>query len=447
MRASPEQIDDSPPLWEQWAAGFVIFMMTGALIAPVLAPDQAETPILRMVWLPVYAVTAGLIAFRFEKIIRAWPAWLILFGLIALAYVSKYWSIDPEVTSRRVIAMAINSAFAVYVGCVFRGAPLPRMLMNTCLVMAIGSLIMVFAFPRIGVHQMDNAGLWRGLWYEKNQMGLVMVVGAVSSAAVLAADHLAGNGRKPWVPLMAFGLTTLLVMATQSKTSLLCWLLGVGMIGFWWLLKQGGAAITIVAVWFAVVTSSLAAWLWNTDSAAILQALGKDPSLTGRTLIWEALMRRVAERPMTGYGFSAFWGVDSIPAREIRLETQWPVPSAHNGWIDLLVQLGWPGAIFVGAVMLVSAILVIVRLNGMGAREGYWSIAYLTVFTALSLSESVLLTHANLPWILMLAIMSRAMTYDPIPVRAPLARPAARAYQNRSRIASDYVNGRRPLRF
>ncbi|WP_438852064.1 O-antigen ligase family protein [Brevundimonas nasdae] len=447
MRASPEQIDDSPPLWEQWAAGFVIFMMTGALIAPVLAPDQAETPILRMVWLPVYAVTAGLIAFRFEKIIRAWPAWLILFGLIALAYVSKYWSIDPEVTSRRVIAMAINSAFAVYVGCVFRGAPLPRMLMNTCLVMAIGSLIMVFAFPRIGVHQMDNAGLWRGLWYEKNQMGLVMVVGAVSSAAVLAADHLAGNGRKPWVPLLAFGLTTLLVMATQSKTSLLCWLLGVGMIGFWWLLKQGGAAITIVAVWFAVVTSSLAAWLWNTDSAAILQALGKDPSLTGRTLIWEALMRRVAERPMTGYGFSAFWGVDSIPAREIRLETQWPVPSAHNGWIDLLVQLGWPGAIFVGAVMLVSAILVIVRLNGMGAREGYWSIAYLTVFTALSLSESVLLTHANLPWILMLAIMSRAMTYDPIPVRAPLARPAARAYQNRSRIASDYVNGRRPLRF
>ena len=447
MRASPGQIDDSPPLWEQWAAGFVIFMMTGALIAPVLAPDQAETPILRMVWLPVYAVTAGLIAFRFEKIIRAWPAWLILFGLIALAYVSKYWSIDPEVTSRRVIAMAINSAFAVYVGCVFRGAPLPRMLMNTCLVMAVGSLIMVFAFPRIGVHQMDNAGLWRGLWYEKNQMGLVMVVGAVSSAAVLAADHLAQNGRKPWVPLMAFGLTTLLVMATQSKTSLLCWLLGVGMIGFWWLLKQGGAAITIVAVWFAVLTSSLAAWFWNTDSAAILQALGKDPSLTGRTLIWEALMRRVAERPMTGYGFSAFWGVDSIPAREIRLETQWPVPSAHNGWIDLLVQLGWPGAIFVGAIMLVSAILVIVRLNGMGAREGYWSIAYLTVFTALSLSESVLLTHANLPWILMLAIMSRAMTYDPIPVRAPLARPAARAYQNRSRIASDYVNGRRPLRF
>lgn len=448
MRASPDQIDDSgrPPLWEQWAAGFVVFMLTGALIAPVIAPDQGETPILRLIWLPVYAVTAGLLVFRFDKVIRAWPAWLMVAGLVGLAYVSQYWSIDPEVTDRRVIAMAINSAFAVYLGAVFRGASLPRVLMYTCLVMAVGSLIMVFAFPQIGVHQLDNAGLWRGLWYEKNQMGLVMVVGAVSAAASLAADNLAGNGRRPWIPLLTLALTTLLVIATQSKTSLLCWMLGVGMVGGWWTLKQGGAAVTVAAVWLAVVMAVGGAWLWTSDSAAILEALGKDPSLTGRTLIWEALMRKVAERPWTGYGFSAFWGVDSIPAREIRLETQWPVPSAHNGWIDLLVQLGWPGAVAVGTIMAISAVMILARLNSMGAREGYWSIGYLSVFIALSLSESVLLNHASLPWTLMLAILARAVTFDPAPVRAPLARPALWAYQNRPRIASDYVNGRRPLR-
>lgn len=452
MRASPVQTsDDSPPLWEQWAAGFVVFMLTGALIAPLVAPDQAETPVLRLMWLPVYAVIAGLIVFRFDRVIRAWPAWLMMFGLVGLAFASQYWSIDPGVTERRVIAMAINSAFAVYLGARFRNAALPRLLMHTGLVMAVGSLVMVFAYPKVGVHQFDNAGLWRGLWYEKNQMGLVMVVGAVSSAATLAADHIAGRKGGFWTALVALALTTLLVLATQSKTSLLCWMLGVGMVGGWWALKQGGAVVTVVGVWLGVVTVASATWLWNSDSAAILEALGKDPSLTGRTLIWEALMRKVAERPWTGYGFSAFWGVDSIPAREIRIETQWPVPSAHNGWIDLLVQLGWPGAVAVGALMAVSAILIVARLSGLGAREGYWSIAYLAVFTALSLSESVLLTHANLPWVLMLAITARAVTFDPAPVRAParapLARPALRAYQNRLRIASDYVNGRRPLRF
>jgi len=440
---------EEPPPWERLAAGFVVFMLTGALIAPVLAPDQGETPVLRLIWIPVYAVIAGLVVYRFEKVIRAWPAWLILGGLVLLAYASKYWSIDPAVTQRRVIAMAINSAFAVYVGAVFRGAALPRMLMWTCLVMAIGSLVMVFAFPRIGVHQYDNAGLWRGLWYEKNQMGLVMVVGAVSAAATLAADQIAGTLRRPWAALLALVLCTLLVLATQSKTSLLCWLLGVGMVAGWWVLKQGGAAITVAAIWLAVVASALGAWIWNSDSALILEALGKDPSLTGRTLIWEALMRKVAERPWTGYGFSAFWGEDSIPAMQIRLETQWPVPSAHNGWIDLLVQLGWPGAVAVGGVMAISGVLILTRTNGLGAREGYWSVAYLAVFTALSLSESVLLTHANLPWVLMLAILARAVTFEAPPVHAPLAPRPARAYQSRPRIAPDYVNGparRRPVR-
>jgi hypothetical protein len=97
--------------------------------------------------------------------------------------------------------------------------------------------------------------------------------------------------------------------------------------------------------------------------------------------------------------------------------------------------------------MAVSAVMILARLNGMGAREGFWSLGYMTGFFVLSLSESVLLTHANLPWVLMLAILARAVTFDPVPVRPPLARPAQRAYQNRLRIASDYVNGRRPLRF
>lgn len=445
MVHAPDISDDaavSPPLWEQLAAGFVIFMLTGALLGPVLAPDQGETPILRLAWLPVYALTAGLLLLRFDRVIRAWPAWLMVFALVALAYASKYWSIDPGVTGRRTIALAINSAFALYLGSAFRGVALPRLLMHTGLLMAVGSLAMIFALPHIGVHQLDNAGLWRGLWYEKNQMGLVMVVAAVSAAACLAVD-----ARRPWVPLITLALATLLILGTQSKTSLLCLMLGVGLIGAFWTMRQGGAAITVASIWLGVVLAAGGFWFWETSSDLVLEALGKDPSLTGRTLIWESLMRKVAERPWTGYGFSAFWGRESIPAAFVRQETQWPVPSAHNGWIDLLVQLGWPGAVAAGALIATAAVLVVGRLGGMGAREGYWSLAYLAVFLLLSLSESVLMNHAGLPWTLMLAIVARAVSFESAPVRAALARPAARAYQNRPRIAPDYVNGRRPLRF
>lgn len=430
-------VDPGPPLWEQAAAIVVIMMLTQAFIGPVFAPSQEETPILRLVWLPVYAIIGGLIGLRPAVLVRAWPAWLILGVLILQAFASKWWSIDPGVTQRRVIAMAISSAFAIYLGVAFTGRHLPRMLMLASLLMGVGSLIMVVVNPTIGVHQLENAGLWRGLWYEKNQMGLVMSAGAVAAAACLASD-----ARRRLLPAITLLVTTILVLATQSKTSLLCLILGVGAVGGLWAMKRGGAAFSIVAIWFGVVLTAVAAFIFITDPATVLKALGKDPSLTGRTDIWEALMREVAERPWTGFGYQAFWGRESVPAAFIRAETQWPVPSAHNGWIDLLIQLGWPGAVTVGLTVAVATVVTLFRIPGSGAREGYWAVAYLMVFLLLTLSESVLLSHANLPWTLLLAILARALAFEADPVRAPLATPRRRAYQTTPRIAAHSAHAR-----
>ncbi|WP_226633810.1 O-antigen ligase family protein [Brevundimonas poindexterae] len=445
-RARPDSVPGAgadplpaPPLWEQVAAGFVIVMLTGALIGPVFAPDQGETPILRLIWLPVYAVTLGLILNRAGRMFAAWPAWLILGLLTLLALASRYWSIDPGVTDRRVIALFMTSAFAIYLGAAFTGAQLPRLLMHTGVVMAVGSLVMVLAFPSIGIHQFDNAGLWRGLWYEKNQMGIVMVASSIAAAAVLASPGQAG--RSPWPALFTLMLCVFLTLATQSKTSLLSLLLGLGVIGGLWAMRRGGPALSVVLVWGAITCAGIGLLVWQQNSALILEALGKDPSLTGRTDIWESLMRRVAERPWTGYGYSAFWGKESVPAHYVRLETGWLVPSAHNGWIDLLVQVGWPGAIMVGLVMLITLIALIVRLGGQGFREGGFSLAYLLVFAVLSASESVLLSHANLPWALFLALTARALTPDPLPrrhrVTVPLARRREGAYLTSPRIVSN----------
>ena len=420
----------------------VIVMLTGALIGPVFAPTQEETPALRLVWLPVYGLIAGLIAMRFDRVARAWPAWIALLMLVALAYASKYWSIDPATTGRRVIAMAITGAFAVYLGAAFRGAALPRLLTHAALLMAVGSLVMVFAFPSIGVHSDVNAGLWRGLWYEKNQMGIVMVAGATAATAALAS----GDPRR-FVPSLTLALTTGLVLATQSKTSLLCLMLGVGVVAGLWTLRRGGPAFAVVMVWFGVVASAFGVWVWSTHSVAILEALGKDPSLTGRTDIWESLMRRVSERPWTGYGYNAFWGKESVPAAFVRQETGWTVPSAHNGWIDVLVQLGWPGAILVGTLTALTVMITLFRVSVAGVREGWWALGYFAAFFLLSLSESILLSHQNLPWVLFLAMMTRAVLPDAAPVRATLARRSTGAYQTGSRIAAQSVNAsrRRPV--
>ena len=439
LTTEPDPPTYEPPLWERLAAGFVMFMISQALVGPVFAPTQEETPILRLVWLPVYAVVAGLIAFRAPQLVRAWPAWLLVGLTVLLAFASKYWSIDPEVTQRRTLALAIASGFAVYLGAAFRSPHLPRLLMHTGLVLAVGSLLMVFLNPTIGVHQADNAGLWRGLWYEKNQMGMIMVASAIAAAACLASPD-----RRRLLPGLTLLFSVVLVLATQSKTSLLCLLIGLGLVGGFCAMRKGGPAFAVVAIWMAVVGAGVLAELWLTDSAEVLRALGKDPSLTGRTDIWEAVMRRLSERPMTGYGYAAFWGKDSVPADMIRAETGWIVPSAHHGWLDLLVQIGWPGMGFVASVVALAFAAALARVRGLGAREGWFSIAYLAVFLTLSFSESVLLTHANLPWVLVLAILTRGLMTEPVAstaYRGRLASAPARPYGNAPRIAPHYRHG------
>ena len=409
--------EPSPPLWEEAAVIFVIVMMTGALIGPVFAPTQVETPVLRLVWLPVYAIIVALLIMRADKVVRVWPAVLILGSLVLYAWASQYWSIDAETTSRRVISLAMTGAFSIYLGAAFEGPHLPRMLMRAGVLMGLGSFVMVLAFPSIGLHVDVNAPLWRGLWYEKNQMGFVMVAVAIGAAACLATDD-----RRRLLPATALVMSSVLVLATQSKTSLLC--LGVGLcliIGLF-LLRRGGPAFAVVAIWFVVIVGAASVWFIMTDPAAVLDLLGKDPTLTGRTLIWDSLMRRVEERPWAGYGYAAFWGRESVPAAFVRQETEWQVPSAHHGWLDLLLQLGWIGVMGVGVMVAGTVLITLSRLGGAGVREGYWGLGYLGAFLVLSLSESVVLTHANLPWALVMAILTRAVAPGCHPARVIVSR-------------------------
>ena len=402
-----QQSKERPDLWRKLEAltcGFVLFMLSNAFIGPLLDPLQAggeNNPVLRLMWLPVYAIILGLAVWRAPRVARFWFPAVMLSLLIFWVFASAAWSLDPGTTNRRALAAAFTTLFGLYFASSFDGRRMAEIIATTFLFLAVGGGLAAVAYPKMGIHHDINAGDWRGLWYEKNQMGAMMVYGALAAMAAI----LAGSTRRKQM-IATILLCAALIIMTKSKTSLLALMIGLGGSMMLAIMRRGPATAVIV-VWLGVTVAVVGAMVMWLAPELLFKALGKDPSLTGRTDIWAALLRQSAKHPMTGFGYAVFWQLDSAPANWIRKETGWDVPTAHNGWLDILAQLGWIGvalcALVLGGALLVS----LVRFRKV--QDGYWATLFLAIFLMTTFSESFILERNGIAWALACAAVTRLL--------------------------------------
>jgi O-antigen ligase len=201
-----------------------------------------------------------------------------------------------------------------------------------------------------------------------------------------------------------FALSCFLLIMSKGTTSLISLVTALLLAGIF-MIAQRGPLWKGVAIWACISIGALVTATVLTEKAFVLNLLGKDPTLTGRSEIWDAVFRQVEQSPWLGFGFAAFWQKTSAPAQWVRSQTGWAVPTAHNGWIDLIVQVGWIGA-FLFAITFVAACLgAAFRFTRL--KDGYLSVLILWIFTVLSLSESVILQHNSLGWALFIAALAR----------------------------------------
>ncbi len=405
--AAPDRIEEEGGLLrtlEAWACGFVLFMLSNALIGPFLDPEQAggeDMPILRLMWLPVYALILALVLWRAPRLAKFWLPAGILSLLVFWVFASASWSFDPGTTNRRALAAAFTTLFGFYFAASFDGHRMAEILATTFLVLGAGGLLAAIAYPKMGVQHDINAGDWRGLWFEKNQMGAMMVYGALGAMAAI----LAGT-RHRRLFIGAIVLCAFMIVMSKSKTSLMVLLIGLvgsGLLG----MMRRGPATAITMVWLGVTVIGGAAIVMWLAPELLFKALGKDPTLTGRTEIWDALMRQSAKAPLTGYGYAVFWRDDSVPALFIRKETGWNVPTAHNGWLDVLAQLGWIGVGLSALVLGLPLLAALFRFDNV--RDGYWATLFLVIFLITTFSESFILERNGIAWALACAAATRLL--------------------------------------
>jgi O-antigen ligase len=83
------------------------------------------------------------------------------------------------------------------------------------------------------------------------------------------------------------------------------------------------------------------------NAALLLPAVGKDPTLSERTVIWAAVWTTIAKQPILGYGYGAFWTGLQGPSLNIVLISGWALAQAQNGFLDLWLQVGVAGVLLI----------------------------------------------------------------------------------------------------
>ncbi|MGJ3230414.1 MAG: O-antigen ligase family protein [Oceanicaulis sp.] len=393
------------PAFEAGLALGLLLLFSNALIAPLIADpaDPEGSAVLRLVWPPAYLATLLLIALSPVKVwrmaLRAWPVLL----LAGLTMISAAWSLDPGITMRRSLAVVMTAVLGLWLAARFSWRDLVRLLALMFAILAVGSFIAGAVFPGFGVMDEVHVGAWKGLWWEKNTLGAVMAWASLAFCAAAAAARSATE-RRVWFGFVF--LSVLLVFLSTSKTALLATMICIGGPAGMALARRGfGFAAT--AIFMLTLGVAALAGVLLVGPGVILEALGRDATLTGRTEIWAVLTGQIADRPLTGYGYGAFWEVEGGPAFWVRQETAWPVPTAHNAWLETALAIGVPGAAF--AFLLVLSGLGIAARRLFRGLSAYWALPFLTSWLVVSLSESNLLEQNGLVWLMMSMTLAKLL--------------------------------------
>jgi len=386
-------------------AATVCLMLTSmGVIMGLTTPGMADTDlgvVSSSVHLPIVLTTIAVYALVLSPLLTQPKtmlqavrplAWFV--PLLVYCVLSGLWSSHPSLSFRRSLFLLLTTLIGVVLGWKYTYRDLARMWgLASAIHLGLVAVFMVIA-PNM-VYSFEGGHALRGLTTHKNVFGLETGLAFL----VFAFVPFRRLSLLRW-PLMALAGTMLLL--SRSAGSLVSTVAALAVVPLLFPMRYRGAQ----RIALSLVTGTLgavAAVLLVTNLQLLPQLLSKNATLTGRTDLWALVQEAIAQRPLLGYGFDSFWtGLEGDSLTIIR-SVGWLVPTAHNGYLDLLLGIGYVGALlFVPLVLQYGsrALQSVARERG---SERYLPAAFLVFWLVYNLNESALLTRSGLPFLLFTA--------------------------------------------
>ena len=334
-----------PTLWTvyDYATAFLAILAS----TDVLTRFGLNSPL----WLGVYALVFLRLATVYQAAYRLIAQNLAYFAYPAVCLASVLWSVSAKDSLVAAVQLTVTVLIAVFIGARFPLRAICLMHLATTFIGCALSLVN-WATGVFGPIYAPAGGLL-GIFTQKNQLGQRAMYAVLSAVALLLQP------RDALLKLVALGVLAVALFMLALSLSVTAILLLPASVGLMVLLSAhrlpavlvlAGALGAVVLVALGPIGLALA----GVDPVGgVLGAFGKSSSLTGRTDIWAMARDVIAEYPILGVGFSAFWDSPKFAsyafmAQEIGGEG---VAGFHNFILEIWAGTGLFGLAAIAAML------------------------------------------------------------------------------------------------
>jgi O-antigen ligase len=378
--------------------GYVPFLMKG--LADPSAHSQfntsASNPISQVMILAMLFGTLLPVVRILPRLIESRYAIRPVMPYILLSLASILWSQDPVVSLRKLLSFTLTCIFAFYFAVRFPVQRQLKMVYAATSFIGISSVALCLLAPQYAVDHSQHAGAWQGILAGKNSLAMIMVVG-LAAALVYRPKSMLQQVARVFMMLLFAGV---IHMADSSGALVVVAVLWASLPLLNHLAayeKKTRALITVMLfVGGAGLVIGLVEYL-----PLILKLLNRDPTLTGRTDIWQAVLISIFKHPLLGYGYGAFWLGLKGESANVVLAVKWALPNAHNGFLDIWLSLGGLGLALFGYALFKACRRIWHILLGQELKANLWLISIVILVVTFNLDESVLISAPSMMWILL----------------------------------------------
>jgi O-antigen ligase len=374
----------------------MLFYTAGAIMPLLVGEADSSAP--PQTNLMDLAVKSTLYVAAFYFIAIRWPGivenarnikWIFVLVLIAIA--STAWSQDPSVTLRAIASLLATTAFGVYFGTRYTVQQQLRLLAWTCSLIVALSFFFAIFLPQYGFDRGSN-GPWQGVFPQKNELARVMVLAIFVFLFVRPK-------RFHSLRWLGFAGSLALLFLSRSITGMIACAIIFATLPLYKLIRARFNVVIPATLGIGLLLAGLL-FILMTDTAQAFQLVNRSSDLSGRTELWSALMVSISKRPWLGYGFSAFWQGTKGESGSVLDAAGWRAGYAHNGFLDIVLQLGVIGIATFAVGYLVSWRRALRFQSRVQGPVPVWLCTYLVYLLIYNLTEGALMTVHSIFWVL-----------------------------------------------